>query len=618
MASWALTAINNDGTLDATFGGTSATIDGVVSAGTLAALAIDANGNILAAGSSPDTVNPAANDAVLARFTSGTEGVNVAYVAPSDPSVGLFAADGVTPITAYSEGDGSMLLGSFTAAGSEDAMTVSINWGDGSPVQTQTLDPGQTDFSVPAHEYAASGTYTVGVTVADPSGGSCSTTTSVGYTLIGPSAASITPSASTIYEDNQVTLSGTFSDPATQNGCTVSINWGDGSAPMTMTLDPGATSFTSDPYTYTTPSPAGGFTVTVTIIDGAASTSAATTITVNPLLPLSMDNVTVDNATVGASINKGGVATLSADVADLGGLGFSVTVNWGANQGDADTIAYPAGTTSFTITHQYVDAGSLPFAVPYNIVITVTSSDGRTLAANTSVAGTDVAPTVNITGEPSNIEQGTRVSVSAVVADPGEYGTFTYSWTATGGGDSFSGTSATFSFTPTNDDDHEVTLAVTDADGETVSEDITIPGAGWSGGTNIPFQPDDPTVTIQDCDADENSRLQPGAGREPGVLLVSVAGNMPNDGTVDVYYTTEDGTDHAGIDYTPTYGDKELTFSYNSSTGGYASQIVQVDTDATAEDGTFSLVIPCFYDSNASIPGEADPSATATIAASFR
>ena len=60
---------------------------------------------------------------------------------------------------------------------------------------------------------------------------------------------------------------------------------------------------------------------------------------------------------------------------------------------------------------------------------------------------------------------------------------------------------------------------MTDADGETVSEDITIPGAGWSGGTNIPFQPDDPTVTIQECDARRHSRLQRGAGREPGILL---------------------------------------------------------------------------------------------------
>ena len=79
---------------------------------------------------------------------------------------------------------------------------------------------------------------------------------------------------------------------------------------------------------------------------------------------------------------------------------------------------------------------------------------------------------------------------------------------------------------------------------------------------------------------------------------------MPDDGTVDVFYTTKDGTDHAGIDYTPTYGDKELTFSYNSSTGGYASQIVQVDTDATADNGTFSLYVPCLQDQYASTPSE--------------
>ena len=171
-----------------------------------------------------------------------------------------------------------------------------------------------------------------------------------------------------------------------------------------------------------------------------------------------MDNVTVDNATVGDSINKGGIATLSADVADLGGLGFSVTVNWGANQGDADTIAYPAGTTSFTITHQYVDAGSAPFAVPYNIVITVTSSDGRTLAANTRRRRHGCRADGQYhrrAGRHRREHAGQRFGGRG---RPGRVRHLTYSWTATGGGDSFSGTSATFSFTPTNDNDHKVTL----------------------------------------------------------------------------------------------------------------------------------------------------------------
>ena len=72
-----MTAFNADGMPDTAFGGGSATIDSGVS-GIPAAIATDAAGNILLAGSSPDARNPASNDAVLARFTSGGVGVNVA------------------------------------------------------------------------------------------------------------------------------------------------------------------------------------------------------------------------------------------------------------------------------------------------------------------------------------------------------------------------------------------------------------------------------------------------------------------------------------------------------------------------------------------------------------
>ena len=95
-------------------------------------------------------------------------------------------------------------------------------------------------------------------------------------------------------------------------------------------------------------------------------------------------------------------------------------------------------------------------------------------------------------------------------------------------------------------------------------------------------------------------------------FLISVASaNMPNHSPVDVYYTTQDGTDIAGIDYTPTYGDKELTFKYNGS--GYTSQIVEVTTVPTANNGTFSICVPCCFDSNAPTPTETE-SVSATIA----
>jgi hypothetical protein len=287
-------------------------------------------------------------------------------------------------------------------------------------------------------------------------------------------------------------------------------------------------------------------------------------------------------------------------------LGFSVTVDWGLYEG-SDTIIYPAGTTSFTMTHDYVDDGSQPFVVEFPITISVTASDGLTATASTSTMGVDVVPTVNITGEPSTIEANTPVTVSAVVADPGEYGVFTYRWTATGGGDSFSGTSDTFNFTPSNDDAHAVTLTVTDADSETVSQNITIPG-GPSGGTITAFQPDAPTVTIEECDADGNPDSNPVEAGTPAYFLVSVGGSMPHQGSVTVYYNTANGAAIDGgqvacadTDYIAS-GDQELTFSSDS---GYAPQTISVDTIATSNGGTLSVDVPCYIDPFAATPGTA-------------
>jgi hypothetical protein len=137
--------------------------------------------------------------------------------------------------------------------------------------------------------------------------------------------------------------------------------------------------------------------------------------------------------------------------------------------------------------------------------------------------GVDVAPTVNIAGGPLTIQKGTLVTVSAVVADPGEYGTFNYNWSATDGGDthSQSGTSASFGFDPNDPAAYTVTLIVTDADGNTVNApNVTIPAS--SGPTYSPFQPDVPTVSIEQCDADgtlDSSAVEAG---NTAYFLVSV------------------------------------------------------------------------------------------------
>ncbi len=206
------------------------------------------------------------------------------------------------------------------------------------------------------------------------------------------------------------------------------------------------------------------------------------------------------------------------------------------------------------------------------------------------------------------------------MADPGEYGSFTYSWTVTGGGvSSTSGnTSATFNFTPTSDANYAVSLTVTDADGKTASADVTIyrGGSGGSGGCSpvglgggLRNGPDSPTVTIQECNSQGNPNPSPVLAGSAAYFLVSVGGNEPNHGTVTLSDDTQNGSDDANSDYTGTVG--TLTFSFNSSLngghGGYAPQMITVNTSPTADSGNFSMDIPCLYDPYASIPGSSSP-----------
>ena len=140
---------------------------------------------------------------------------------------------------------------------------------------------------------------------------------------------------------------------------------------------------------------------------------------------LSLSDVSVDS-----TVAKGGIATASGNVVNLDGAGFTVTVDWGQGD-DPDSVTYPAGTTSFSLSHHYVDTDNAGFPSSFGVVITVTSSDGRPpVTCNKTITGNDApVATVNIAGGPTSIQGGGReVSVSAVVADPGENGSFTYSW----------------------------------------------------------------------------------------------------------------------------------------------------------------------------------------------
>ena len=162
--SWSLNAFTESGLPDTAFMGAGGKIATGLS-GTSAAMAIQPDGKVVVAGTS-------GTDAYFARYTSGGLDVPVASVAPSGLTATLNEQAGGPAVTGYSSGDDVSLNGSFTNPGNEEVCTVSIDWGDGSPVTTFSLDPGATSFQYPAEQYAASGTYTIKVTVGDAAGNS--------------------------------------------------------------------------------------------------------------------------------------------------------------------------------------------------------------------------------------------------------------------------------------------------------------------------------------------------------------------------------------------------------------------------------------------------------------
>ncbi|HEX6126277.1 MAG TPA: DUF5050 domain-containing protein [Pyrinomonadaceae bacterium] len=85
---------------------------------------------------------------------------------------------------------------------------------------------------------------------------------------------------------------------------------------------------------------------------------------------------TLSNLDVTASVNEGGLATLSGDIEEEDAAdGFKLTVNWGDGSAP-EVFNYPAGTTSFNETHVYED--DVPAGTPSDdFTIGVILSDNR-------------------------------------------------------------------------------------------------------------------------------------------------------------------------------------------------------------------------------------------------
>jgi hypothetical protein len=295
-----------------------------------------------------------------------------------------------------------------------DALTYAWDFGDGAFATTQSV----------RHTYRQNGVYNVIATVQDSLGGMA--THLIEVTVVNQ-APQFSATGSTVDKNDIGTISGSLYDPGVDDKLTLAIEWGDG-AKETQELLAGSKTFSfthryvDNPSPSTTP-PAYNVKLTLTDDDGGWAVGS-TTVTAKKAAP------TLRVTAAAQPIVEGGTAVIPLAIADPDSTdSFALAVDWG--DGVKHSVPLPAGTTTYTAQHQYLDN---PASVPaYPVGFTLTDDDGGVGTANTAVTVANAAPKITATSDATSILEGGTVNLSGAIADPGSKDSFTL-WVSWGDG----------------------------------------------------------------------------------------------------------------------------------------------------------------------------------------
>ena len=164
------------------------------------------------------------------------------------------------------------------------------------------------------------------------------------------------------------------------------------------------------------------------------------------------------------TIHEGDTLRLQGNVIDPGSNDAHALL-WTITK-DGRAWTPPAGTRT--------NAGMLSFVAPdngtYVATLTVDDFDGGEGAGSTTIRVANAAPAAAINGAPQSTEEGSTVSLSSTVTDPGN-DAVTYDWSVTKDGSAYPMASTTdlssanFSFVPNDNGAYVATLKVADSDG---------------------------------------------------------------------------------------------------------------------------------------------------------
>ena len=310
--------------------------------------------------------------------------------------------------------------GSFTDPDA-DSWTATVDYGDGTGVQSLSLNPDKT-FSL-SHTYEQDGVYTVTVTVDDgPDEGIDTATVTVNNVAPTVDAGP----GDTIDEGGTFSFTGSFTDPGTDTW-TATVDYGDGMGPEPLALA-GKTFSLSHIYEQDSDLINSGspFVVTVTVNDGSGDSVDTVLVTVNNVLP---DITPIADAT----INEGDTFTASGSFFDPGSDVWTGDVDYGDNitvpqnedgtcpenhiPSDFGDLCIPLleinPDNTFSLEHLFTNDGMF--------TVKVTISDGPDSSSTEvfEVTVNNVAPTLD-PGTGDTINEGDTFSTSGSFTDLGE------------------------------------------------------------------------------------------------------------------------------------------------------------------------------------------------------
>ncbi len=414
---------------------------------------------------------------------------------PGDPGVDLYqpgATLSLSSATTYASSSFSsvILSGTFMDANPSIALTASINWGDGSSPTLINLPAGSYAFSAP-HAYAtnpSAGVFTIGVTLSDSAGETTFAQTAVILSDPAPrfAAPGLVLSSSSIDENGSVTVSGQIVSPGTLHTNTVSIDWGDGSLPTTISLASGIDNFQTSHTYLNNPSgvSTGDYSIQAIVTNDEGRTgSTSATIMVSNVAPAFLSGSPQLSS---SSIDEGSVVTLSGEFTDPGTLDpHTVTIDWG--DGSTATVLLSLlnqiastptpGLYSFSADHAYfynaAEAAPNTTFDTYAIHVSV-ADDVSSTSASTSIVVNEGAPTIQlVSNRTANQTDSSTIALTALVTDPDPLATDQVAWSVSDplGNTIASGTGTSISF-PNNGGivTGIVKATVTSSDGKSVTD----------------------------------------------------------------------------------------------------------------------------------------------------